>query len=241
MIATYLRRGLVAGLLAGILAGLLGLLVGEPALDSAVAIEETRASRDPADAGALTVVTRPQQKAGLVVGSALVGLAVGGLFAIAGAWAVGRLQGDGWLRSLKLGAVLVAAWVVLPALKYPPGPPGAGDPDTIATRTMLYLGLAFIGLLLAGGAYAGALQLRATPLPAPARQAVVGIGTLMVAAAVLAVLPAAEAAPLPGELLWSFRIGSLATQIMLYGGTAVLFGLLSARDDAMARVSDGSA
>lgn len=233
MIAMCVRRGVVAGLVAGLFAGLLGLFVGEPSLDAAVDIEETAntAQQDAdteADDG--TEITRPQQKAGLVVGSGLFGAAIGALFGIAAAWAVGRLAGDAWTRSLKLGAVLVSAVVVLPAAKYPPSPPGAGDPATVELRTTLYLGLALLGLLLATASWTSARTLRRTPMPRPVRQALVGAGTITVAALLLVGLPPAEGAgALPAELVWSFRLGSIAIQTALYGGTAVLFGLLAAR------------
>ncbi len=80
---------------------------------------------------------------------------------------------------------------------------------------------------------AGACRCR-TPgltLAPPLRQTLIGVGVVMVAAAVLLALPApAGSGDFPADLLWSFRLGSLATQMTLYGGTALVFGLLSARD-----------
>ena len=61
-------------------------------------------------------------------------------------------------------------------------------------------------------------------------------GRSLVAAGVvlLAVLPDVGdgAGGLPGELVWSFRLSSLAAQVMLWGGTAVAFGLLGTRERA---------
>jgi hypothetical protein len=235
VIAAALRRGLVAGLLAGLLAGLVALWVGEPPIEAAIRLEEASAE----DAGALPgpggppefAVSRGAQRIGLVVGLGLVGLAVGALFGVASAWAVGRVEGTAWQRSLKLGVAVLGALVLLPALKYPPNPPAVGDPATIALRTMLYLGLGVIGLLLAVAAWAAARQLAGSTLAPPLRQTLTGVGVVVVAAAVLLALPApAGSGDFPAELLWSFRLGSLATQMTLYGGTALVFGLLSARD-----------
>jgi hypothetical protein len=233
MLGASVRRGLVAGLLAGLLAALFGFVVGEPAIDAAIAIEEQAAGADAHDATTVEV-TRPQQRAGLVLATVLLGLALGPLFGVAAAWSVGRLAGDAWVRSLKLGAVAVAALVVLPALKYPPNPPAVGDPATVGARTTLYLGLGVCGLLLAVAAWTSGRHLRAV-LPAPVRQAAIGAGVLVVVGLLLALLPPAEgAAAFPADLLWDFRLRSLGTQVALHGGLAVAFGLLGARAERAA-------
>jgi hypothetical protein len=229
VVGAYLRRGLAAGLLAGLLAGLFGLAVGEPSLDTAITLEE-RAAIPAHDGDSPVEVPRGLQKAGLVAGSGLLGLAAGALFGVAAAWAVGRVDGDDWARSLKLGAAAVGALVILPALKYPPNPPGVGDPATVGTRTLLFLGLGAVGLLLVAGGWSLARQLRASRLDRPTRALAVAGALGLAGAGVLAVLPSVAAVGgVPGELLWTFRLGALGSQLVLYGGTAVLFGLLSAR------------
>jgi Probable cobalt transporter subunit (CbtA) len=233
-ITAALRRGLVAGALAGLVAGLLAFFVGEPPLDAAIRLEEAAAARQPAvqvDQPTFEI-TRPAQRVGLVVGTTLAGLAVGALFGVTSAWAIGRVQGTSWQRSLKLGSAAVGALVLLPALKYPPNPPGVGDPSTIGRRTALYLGLVVIGLLLAVAGWAAARQLAASRLPAPVRQTLVGAGVVAVATVLLVALPSLEErTTVPADLLWSFRLASIATLATLYGGTALVFGLLAARDE----------
>jgi len=236
VIAAFIKRGIVAGLLAGLLAGLAGLLVGEPSVDAAIQIEEAQAAQEqaqaPANAPVEPEVTRPVQRIGLVAGTALIGVAVGAVFGVLMAWSVGRLQGDAWVRSLKATAVLLAAVVAFPTLKYPANPPTVGDPATIGTRTTLYLGLGVVGLLLAAASYSAALTLRKTRLSVPLRQVLLGAGTLAAGAVVLAVMPSlSDEVAVPATLLWSFRIGSIAIQVVLWGGTGVLFGLLAARGD----------
>ncbi|MGH8887754.1 MAG: CbtA family protein [Egibacteraceae bacterium] len=232
-IGVALRRGVVAGVLAGLCAGLLALTIGEPPVEAAIRLEEAAAAGQPGPPE--LEVTRPAQRVGLVVGTTLVGLAVGALFGVASAWAVGRVGGGAWARSLKLGATAVGVLVLLPALKYPPNPPAVGDPATIGRRTALYLGLALVGLLLALAAWAAARQLATSRLPAPVRQALVGAGVVAVAAVLLVALPAIGGEPdVPAGLLWSFRLASIATQATLYGGTALVFGLLVTRDERRA-------
>lgn len=231
MIAAHVRRGLIAGLLAGLLAGLFALVVAEPQMDAAIAREEAAvAGHDGHVDHERETFARPVQKAGMVGGMALAGLAVGALFGVAAAWAAGRVSGHDWQRSLKLGAVVVGAVVLLPALGYPPNPPGVGDPEAMGARSVLYLGLAGFGLLLAVVAWAGARELAATDLPRPTRQLIVAAGVVVAVAAVLLVLPAlGDTGDVPADLLWSFRLSSIGTQVVLLGGTAVAFGLLSVR------------
>lgn len=227
MVGAHVRRGLAAGLLAGVLAGVVAFGVGEPVLSQAVALEES----DDAGGGP----SRTVQRAALVPGYALVGLAVGALFGVAAAWARGRLAGDGWTRSLKLGAVFMGALVLLPALRYPPDPPGAGDGGDMATRTGLYLALGVAGLLLAAAAWSGGRQLAAAGVGRPARQTLVGVSVIVVAGVMLALLPDRGGADgVPAELVWRFRLASLASQSTLYGALGVIFGLLSARHDSAA-------
>ncbi len=237
MIKELLIRGLIAGALAGLLAGLVGVVVGEPAIDAAIAIEEAAAADAPAPSMAMAdddaaEVTRPQQKVGLVVGSMLLGVAVGAAYAMAAAWAVGRVRGDAWQRSVKLGAVAVAAAVLLPALKYAPNPPAVGDPTTVGTRSTLYLGLIVLGLLLAGAAWSTLRRLAEAGTPPHIRQAAVGTGVVVVVGVLLWLLPdTAGAGDFPADLLWDFRLAAVATQATLHAGTATIFGVLSMRAD----------
>jgi len=224
VVGALLRRGVLAGLLAGLAAGLVALLLGEPALDAAIALE------GPAPGEGLS---RTAQKAGLVAGTSLIGLAVGALAGTALAWSHGRLQGDAWLRCLKLGAVSALAVVILPALRYPASPPGVGSPSSVSERTTLTLGLAMAGLLLAGGVWSANRSLAATALSRPVRQVLLAAATVALAGGILTVFPAAEGADgLPAELVWRFRLATIATQLTLFGGVFVALGLLGVRAES---------
>jgi hypothetical protein len=226
VIGALLRRGVLAGLLAGLVAGLVALMLGEPALDAAIELEGA-----PSGEG----LGRPVQKVGLVVGTSVVGLAVGALAGIALAWSQGRVQGDSWTRCLKLAAASALAVVVLPALRYPASPPGAGSGDDVGTRTALALGLALAGLLLAGAVWSAARSLAATGLSRPVRQVLLATGTVVLAVLVLAAVPAVEGADgLPAELVWRFRLATLATQLTLFAGVFVALGLLAVRAESPA-------
>ncbi|HVL99312.1 MAG TPA: CbtA family protein [Egibacteraceae bacterium] len=240
MLQASLRRGLAAGLLAGILAGLFGLAAGEPSLDAAIALEQ---AADADDHGLGETLTRPAQKVGLVAGSAAVGAVAGLLFGLAAAWAVGRVGGDGWSRSLKLGAVAVGVFVVLPALVVPANPPGVGDPDTVGTRTTAYLLSLLIGLLTAAGLRTWVARRRGQGWPRAVRWALAGALAALVVAALVATRPDLPRPPpeLTGGLLWRFRLAAVTTQGILLGGTALLFGLFVRRAERAAATAPAAA
>lgn len=238
MISTAIIRGVVAGLLAGFVAGLFALTVAEPSIDSAIALEEAAAAEAPesdvphAGEAEDPGISRTTQKAGLVVGTSLFGIGVGALFGVAVAWSRGRLQGDVWQRSLKVGATAVGVLVVLPVLAYPPNPPAVGDPATIGTRTALYVATVLIGLAVALGGWYGARALTAAGWSRSAVHATVAAGVLVVAGVALVALPGAEGAgEFPADLLWRFRLSSLGTQLLLVLGTAATYGLLAVRGE----------
>jgi len=171
---------------------------------------------------------RATQKLGLVIGMALFGVALGALFGVVFAWSRGRLAGDAWTRTLKLGAVVIAVFVVLPALSYPANPPAVGDPETVNQRTLLFLAVWALGSAAAFGAWYTVHLLERRGASRPSAHSIVGLGAISLVAIVLAVLPeAAGAREFPADLLWSFRLSALATQVVLFGGIAIVNGWLA--------------
>lgn len=194
---------------------------------------------DAEPAAEASLLSRARESTGLIAGNGLAGAAVGLVFGVVAAWAAGRLRGDGWRHSLELGGVALVALVVLPFLAYPPAPPGTGDPDSVGLRAALFLATAGSGLALAVVGRLLARRLTGTGMLPALRQALVGVVVLGAASLLLVVLPSpasvgATAPGLPSELVWHFRLGTLATQATLVVGTAVVFGLLTARAEAQA-------
>ncbi|MGI9047787.1 MAG: CbtA family protein [Rubrobacteraceae bacterium] len=212
--------------MAGLLAGLFAFFVGEPLLDRAVAIEEYASG-----AHTQELVSRAAQKVGLFFATGATGLFVGGLFGLVFAYFRDRLSaGSDWLRSLSLAAAAFAGLVLIPFLKYPANPPSVGDPATIRSRTAAYLALVGLSLLSILAAWLASRNLRKTGVSQPARQTIVGLGLVAVVAGLYAVLPAAvDPGKFPAGLLWSFRLSSLGTQVVLWTGIGVLFGALCER------------
>ncbi|RZI92622.1 MAG: hypothetical protein EOO67_08275, partial [Microbacterium sp.] len=154
----FLVRGLLAGLLAGIATFLVAHQVGEPHVETAIALEEAGAAAAPAEEehshddgeaahshshgeeGEGTTVSRSNQRTwGLLTGSVVVGVALGGLVALAAAAAAGRFGGLSVRGTTALVSVVgFTAVGLVPFLKYPATPPAVGSGDTIGDRTTDY-------------------------------------------------------------------------------------------------------
>ena len=223
MIWAYLRRGLAAGLLAGLLAGLFAYLFAEPVLDRAIELESA------AHGHSEQVFDRGEQKAGLILATALYGTSVGALFGLLSAFFRRRYRSE-WRRSLALAGAVFLGSVLLPFLKYPPNPPGVGaDPATLTTRTLAYLAMIALGMLavLAAWRFARGLEGASPPV-----RDLTAAGVLLALFAFLYVaMPdfGGTGGHAPADLVWDFRLSSLGTQAVLWAGIGCTFGLLGER------------
>lgn len=253
MLASSLRRGLLAGLLAGLLTGLFALVVGEVPLEQAILLEEAATASavhehpiglaaDEASSGQATaidgsrddrdgvVVSRRGQRLGLLAAAGLVGVALGGMFGVVFTAVRGRLVTTSpWVASLQLGVVAWLAVAVLPSLKYPANPPGVGDPATVGARTGWYLAAIVLSVATTLVTWAVSRRMRARGLPAVERHllggAVAGAGLALVVS-----LPAnPDPVNVPAALLWKFRLSAFETSAALWLALAVVFGLLGER------------
>jgi hypothetical protein len=236
MLRTLLICGLVAGACAGLLAFGFASLAGEPTVDRAIAYEEAKdAASMPAghhEAEAPAPVSRGAQKSvGLLTASVVYGLSVGGLFALAFAFAYGRVGRAGprvtahWLAA----AAFVVVYLV-PFLKYPTSPPGATDPDTIGRRTLLYVIMIAISLLAAVAASRVRPALVARSGTATAN---VGAGLLYGVVVLVAGLALPSIREIPGDFpataLWAFREASIGMQAVIWLTIGLVFAPLAQR------------
>ncbi|WP_116042466.1 CbtA family protein [Amycolatopsis palatopharyngis] len=238
-----LVRGMLAGLIAGALATVFAYFFGEPSLNAAIGIEEaTGGAHSHANAGAPRqhgaestedeLVTRGVQSTiGLFAGVGGYAVAVGGLFALAFAFLHGRV---GSLRPRLTSALLsgcaYAVVVLVPFLKYPANPPAVGRGATIGSRTALYFGFLALSVVFAIAAvYAGR---RIADRLGPWAGGLLGAGGYVVVMAVCAAsMPVLDELPagFPGSTLWTFRIASLGTQLVLWTALGLVFGTLAER------------
>lgn len=242
MIGKLLVRGLAAGLVAGILAGLFGLGFGEPSLERALA----SAGHDHGDSASASaghshggeseedVFGRGVQKVGLVVGTSLYGVVIGGVFGLVSAFIRGRSELGGWAQSLVLAGAVFTGAVLVPFLKYPPNPPGG---ESTAGQTPAYL--AMVALSLLAIFFAWRVWRSMAGVSMPVRQLSTA-GFLVVSLAALYALLPAPIGPgaVEAGVLWQFRLASLGTQAVLWGALGCGFGLLIERLDS--NVSEGS-
>ncbi len=239
----FLIRGLLAGLLAGFAAFAVAYVVGEPHVDSAIAIEESSAASTDHHgdaAGAVpahshdedvAVVSRQDQSTwGLATGTVTIGVTIGGVLALVAAGVMARI---GTLppatTTVLMGAIGYVSVALIPFLKYPATPPAVGDGDTIGQRTILYFTFLLISVLAA----AACTVLATKFLDSRGIQGAVLIGSgtyLAVVVLVGAVMPAVdEIGDFPGDVLWDFRLASLTTLTVLWATVTIALTILIRR------------
>ncbi len=225
--------------------------------DAAQAVLD-KAAGLPAPAAGPDIFSRAiQANLGIGVGMIVFGMAMGALFAVAYTVCLGR-TGNLQPRPLALlvAAGGFAGLYLVPFLKYPANPPSIGHPETIRQRGGLYLVmvLAAVVFLILAAWLGRRLQARfgnwnATLLAAAAY--VVAIGVVMAILPPLGHLPYnlahfgdhATETPLPlanahgtisypgfpADLLFSFRLYSVAAQLILWSAIGLLFAPMAAR------------
>jgi predicted cobalt transporter CbtA len=232
----FLIRGLLAGLFAGLVAFGVAYAVGEPSVDAAIAIEESAGSGHdhaeetmPGDTAVATEVPRSlQSTVGLLTGTAVAGVTLGGLVGVLSALALGRLGRLGVRGiSLSLASMGFVSVSLLPFLAYPPNPPAVGQPETIGTRTELYFILVAISIIAAVTAVLVGRRLAAR-WGAWYATLIVVIGYLLVTLTAIALLPSYSEVPadFPATVLYEFRVASLVTQLALWATLGVTLGEL---------------
>lgn len=228
MVRTLLVRGMLAGLLAGLLAFVVARLLGEGPLSAGIAFEEAGAAAD----GSPEPVSRTVQASlGLGIGTVVLGVALGGLFALAYAVAQGRLGslGPRGTALLVSGCAFLAVYL-LPGLKYPPNPPGSTASDSVGFRTGWYVVLVLVSLAVVIGALVAARGL--TPRAGTWNASLLaGAGAVVVLATAYLVLPSVDEIPagFPAGVVWDFRLASAATQLTLWATIGLAFGALTER------------
>lgn len=220
-LAASLGRGLLAGLGAGLLLGIFHLLFSEPLIARALEFESGGPEAE--------LFSRGGQQAGLVLAATLYGAALGGIFGLLWPVLARRLPSSTvWGSSLMLALIGFTTLWLIPFLKYPANPPAVGSPDTIGLRTAGYTGM--VAISLAATALAWFTARRLSGWKPHSRQLATGAEYLAVIVAAYALLPGTpDPIRIPADLIWSFRLMSLAGQALLWLTLGVGFGLLTMR------------
>jgi len=224
MLRNLLICGLVAGLCGGVAATGFAALAGEPAIDAAIVYEDAHAGHDGA-AEAPAVARSVQKSAGLLTALAIYGVAIGGMFALAFAFAYGRIgNASPRVTAYWLAAAAFVTVFLVPFVKYPATPPAVGDPDTIGRRTGLYVTMIAISLLAAVAAarLRPALQRR---LDAHGATFAALLAYIVVVVAASLALPGIHEVPanFPATTLWRFRESALGLHVVMWVTLAPLF------------------
>lgn len=234
-----LKAALWAGLAAGLLLGLFHLVLTEPVIDRAIALEG-EAAKPPGQAARYEpAVSREVQKVGLVAGSTIYGLLVGLLFAAVLVLVGQRLPGP-WPH-VKVAALAGLLWwsaALLPSLKYPANPPGVGDPETAVFRQALQVSFIVLSVLAvaAAAAFYWFLGRRWRHPEQRERRLGLAVGLYGVLAVLLLVAfpPNPDPVTAPADLVWDFRILAIAGQALFWavlGGVSALLLRRSSRKE----------
>jgi predicted cobalt transporter CbtA len=219
----FLVRGLLAGLFAGLVAFGVGYFLGEPWVNAAIALEES------AHGGGEELIPRSlQSTAGLLTGTMVAGVTLGGLVGVISALALGRLGRLGVRGvSVFLAAVGFVSLSLLPFLAYPPNPPAVGHPETIGMRSELYFIMVAISIIAAVTAVLIGRRLAARWGVWYASLAAIA-GYLLVTLSAIALLPTYSevSTDFPATVLYEFRMASLATQLSLWATIGIALGEL---------------
>jgi predicted cobalt transporter CbtA len=241
----------LAGVVAGLLASVLLTFTAEPVIDRAIALEAAHhRAVAPNEATDPEIVARSTQRgAGRFAAYGLAGGAYGALLGIAFLALRRRSQPGGGpedtlRRALVAGAVLAGALTVMPFLKYPPNPPGVGEPSTLAERQWKYLALIFLSVVILAAAARLSGWLRERGWFAEARLVAVALAAGVPLGVLGAALPAnSDPIDMPAKLLWQFRIASLSGNLLLWAVLTAGFGAAAVRREReLARpVAEGTA
>jgi predicted cobalt transporter CbtA len=250
-------RGILAGAAAGVLAFIFARVFLEPVIGRAIDYESARRAAESALTAVhehdMEVFTRDvQANIGMGFGVLAFAVAMGALFAVAFIVAYSRFahprstttRGPVALRARAL-VLATSAFVVVylvPFLKYPANPPSIGNPDTIGSRTGLYL--LMIGLSLTAAVTAAWLRRRLLGRLGAWSATLSGIGAyVVVMAVVMLVLPPVSEVPQPlrndqggivypgfsADDLFHFRIYAVGTQFVIWATIGLVFGALVSR------------
>lgn len=231
MVRALLIRGMVVGLIAGVLAFVFAYHFGEPQVQHAIDFEAQLAKLHHEPDGAELVSRHVQRTFGLLTGTVAMGVALGGFFGLAFAYAYGRIGAGGPRATaalLAIGAYLTV--IVVPFTKYPANPPTIGNPDTIDRRTILYVLMIAISVLSAIAADRIRRQLVGSQGAWNAAVVAVAVFVVMIAVAQVA-LPAVHETPpgFPADVLYRFRLASLGISATLWLTIGLGFGVAAER------------
>jgi high affinity Mn2+ porin len=229
MVRALLVRGMLAGVLAGALAAGFAWVFGEPQVDLAIGFEEHMHHMAGQAPEPELVGRSVQSTIGLLTGILVYGTAIGGILALAFAYAygrIGRLSPRATASLLALAGFLML--ILVPQIKYPANPPSIGDPETIGWRTALYFTMIAVSVIAAVAATSTGRQL-VRRLDTWNSAVAAGASYLIAIVAAMLILPTVNEVPaeFSATTLWNFRLASLGIEAVLWTALGLVFGALA--------------
>lgn len=222
---TLIVVALAAGSVGGLVHAAASLAITGPYIDAAIGLEtrmmlESGEAEDSLQFWESLESYREWQRQGQVLASVIHGISFASLLSIAYVLCRGQLPGGPVAGAVLLGAVMWGVLFMVPFLKYPASLPGVGDPDTIGTRTLLYVG--FVAVSGVAAAAAWILSRRAGKARLPAAAA----GYAAVMAAFFALFPAVPSGGALPDLEAGFHVASVAGVSSMWASMPLAAGLL---------------
>lgn len=227
IVRNLLVRGMLAGVAAGLLAYALGYFVGEIPLREALVYESAHSTGREMEMVSRTL----QETLGMLTAVLMFSTALGGLASLAFCFALGRLGRVG--PRATAGLVALGAFVtvfLVPFLKYPANPPAVSDPDTLNQRTIEYVAVLVLSVLL--GVAAVMLGKRLAPRLGNWNASILAAVTFVVTVGLtMLFMPPVNEMPkgFPPNVVWQFRVAAAGMQALLWASFGLLFGYLAER------------
>jgi len=217
---------LISGCLAGLIHGGLNLVIVEPYLDQAIAIENqnlflTGEEEDTKQFWVEYYDYRIWQKSGQIIAGMILGTSFGALFGIVYALSRNSLLNRGHVEnSLILAGIMWFTLFVIPFLKYPANPPTVGDADTVVMRGVLYILFITISGLGAFGFYKLFKKLKNQ------KRVIAFIGYIIFISSAFLIMPEnPDKITAPIELVNQFRISAFISASVFWFSLALILGI----------------
>ena len=224
-----IARGLLSGAIASVAAFVFARTFVEPVIDQAIAYEEAQEAGH--EHGVELFSRGVQANIGMGFGVLAFGVAMGALFAVAFCVVYGRVGNlSPRLLSVLLAGGMFLSLYVIPFLKYPANPPAVSLDETIRQRTLLYLMMVVLSVVLLAAAVWLGRNLKER-YGAWSATLIAAAAYVVAVAIVMLVLPTIDETPadFPADVLYEFRLYSLGTQFVLWAIIAVAFGSMVQR------------
>ena len=217
---------LISGCLAGLIHSGLNLVIVEPYLDQAIAIENqnlflTGEEEDTKQFWVEYYDYRIWQKGGQIIAGMILGTSFGALFGIVYALSRNSLPNKKHIgNSMILAGIMWFTLFVIPFLKYPANPPTVGDAETVVLRGILYISFIAISGFSALGFYKLFKKLKNQ------KKIIPFISYAIFITAVFFIMPEnPDEVTAPEELVNQFRMSAFITSTVFWFTLAIILGI----------------